>query len=254
MLLKSISLLSIILSCLISYSQNWVDHLNFKKLSYHVVGLAENEPKVGGTGFFVKSKEKYFFVSALHCITFKNHLTEEYIDPNNSKINNLLIYRNLTDIRTDNFLRFDTKLIDNKTVDVLTKRINDTLIDIGAIEIQLTTSFKFDYINIEDHEFKELNNDDTLIYYGFPIINGHQVDTPQIFYGKPLSVSNRRGEFIINIQGYIGCSGSPVFAIKNRQVYLVGILFYALKDEIGKASLCKALNSNQLKLMLPFKN
>lgn len=89
-----------------------------------------------------------------------------------------------------------------------------------------------------------------MIYNGFPIINGHQVDTAHFGTGNVMNVDKRRDEFTINIESYIGCSGSPVFRIKDHKTNLKGLLFYGLKDDTVKTFLSKAINIRQLILLL----
>ena len=46
----------------------------------------------------------------------------------------------------------------------------------------------------------------------------------------------------IEITGNEGCSGAPLFKIENNKFTFAAMIFYALKDNSGKASLCKAID------------
>ena len=84
--------------------------------------MAENKPQVGGTGFFVKYNSKYFLVSAWHCVTFKNYLTETFENPNSKNITSIIVYRNLSDISLDRFMRITLKDSTAKNKFILEKR------------------------------------------------------------------------------------------------------------------------------------
>lgn len=136
----------------------------FKKYSYHITGIAGNKPLVGGTSFFVKYNSKYFLVSAWHCFTFKNHLTETFENPESTGITSIVVYRNLADISPDNFMRITIKSTITNDPTFFKKRLNDTLVDISAIEVYRNLPFEFDYIDVNDIDTSDIEINDSIIY------------------------------------------------------------------------------------------
>src|SRR5258706_9046699 len=221
------------------YSQN--SGYLYKKYSYHTTSMIDNKPILAGTGFFLKYKSKFYLVSAWHSFSFKNHISKTFENPDAANINNIVIYKTIKDIRPGKYLRLEVNSR-KKLPSYLEKRLNDTLFDISAIEVLRTPSFEFDYIDFKIVDTNQITIDDSVFYYGFPIINGKQQDTTHFFSGNVTQIDNHRNEYIINIGGYIGCSGSPVFRVSDNKIALKGLLFYALKDSSGRADTCKAVD------------
>ncbi len=156
-----------------------------KNLSYHVVGVIGNVPEVGGTGFFIKKGQSYYLVSAWHSFSFKNHLTGLSENKKSQLIKEIIVYRNLEDIRTHNYSR--VQLIDSvaQHPTYLSVYQNEKIIDISAIPVNRKAPFEFDYYDL-DNERKDVEPkvDDNVFYYGFPIENGKQSNTVELFEGN----------------------------------------------------------------------
>ena len=225
--------------------QNEKDRL--KNLSYHVVGVIGNKEQVGGTGFFIKKGTAFYLVSAWHSFSFKNHLTQNSNIENSQLITEIVVYRNLVDIKTNKYSRID--LIDSTTKQPTYLSIyqSDKLLDISAIQINRHDSFNFDYYDVDSANTKvKASIKDDAFYYGFPIKNGRQNDVVEYFEGKISEMDLEGREVTIDIVGYTGCSGAPLFVRVGQRKYLWGVLFYALKDSMGIAERCKAVDLTSL--------
>jgi hypothetical protein len=53
-------------------------------------------------------------------------------------------------------------------------------------------------------------------------------------------------EMTMDLVGFTGCSGAPLFVREGRSEHLWGVLFYALKDTTGKGEKCKAVDLRSL--------
>lgn len=224
-----------------------LDRKYMDKYSYHIVGVIGNKAEIGGTGFFLKKGLKYYFVSAWHCFSFKNHITKSSENPKASLIKDIIIYRNLSDIRTDDYLRITIKDSINSTPKYISIFQEDNLLDISAIEIEWLSSYKFDFYEFKDDSYlTQVTIGDNAFYYGYPIINGKQSDLSKYYQGAITELNKVQDEYTIKITGYTGCSGSPLFIEKDGIQILKGVLFYALKNAEGKANYCKAIDIKHL--------
>lgn len=218
-----------------------------KNLSYHVVGIIGNKEQVGGTGFFIKKGTAFYLVSAWHSFSFKNYQTQKSNIENSHLIKEIVVYRNLVNIKTNKYSRID--LIDSTTKQPTYLSIyqSDKLLDISAIQVNRQDSFDFDYydVDIANTKVTASINDDAF-YFGFPIKNGRQSDEVEYFEGKISGISLENKDLTADITGYTGCSGAPLFVRVGQSIYLWGVLFYALKDSTGKAERCKAVDLNPL--------
>ncbi|HMJ67382.1 MAG TPA: hypothetical protein VK508_00725 [Cyclobacteriaceae bacterium] len=185
---------------------------NYEKinLSYHVVGIIGNSPQVGGTGFFIKKGQFYYLVSSWHSFSFKNHITGASENKSSHLIKEVIVYRNLEDIKTNNYSR--VQLIDStmQHPTYLSVHQNGKLLDISAIRVKRHPPFEFDYydLNNEGPKVETKIGADTF-YYGFPIMNGKQSDAAEHFEGKISEID--LNELTMDIVGYMGCSGAPLF-------------------------------------------
>lgn len=221
------------------------DNQRLKNLSYHVVGVIGNNPQVGGTGFFIKKGQSYYLVSAWHSFSFKNHLTRVSQNEKSQLIKEIIVYRNLEDIRTNKYSRVE--LMDSTTQQptYLSVYQNEKLLDISAVPVKRQPSFEFDYYDVDNERTNvEAKIGDYAFYYGFPIKNGKQSDAVEYFEGK-ISETNIN-ELTVDIVGYTGCSGAPLFFRKGHGQYLWGVMFYALKDNTGRGEKCKAVDLKSL--------
>jgi|GEM_PF-6641754 len=237
----------IILTLITTVLRGQTNNQVLKNLSYHVVGVIGNKEQIGGTGFFIKKGTAFYLVSAWHSFSFKDHLTQKSTNDNTQSIKEIIVYRNLADIRTDNYSRIN--LINSVTQQPTYLSIyqDDSLLDISAIQVNRQSPFEFDYYEVDniDKEVKAKINGE-VFYYGFPIRNGRQSDNAEYFEGKTSGANLERKELVVDIVGQTGCSGAPLFFKSGQREYLWGVLFYALKDNTGRAERCKAVNLNSL--------
>jgi len=242
-LMSSIILFLLTFTCILRYTDGQTNNESFRKYSYHVVGVIGNKAEVGGTGFFVKKDSNYYFISAWHSFSFKDPITKTFTNEKAHLIQDIIVYRKLSDIAIDNYER--VKLFDNKNGVPTFSSINyeGVLLDISAIKINRENIFKFDFYNIDINKdnIEELTGD-SVFYFGFPIRNARQVDSSEYFKGTIIGTDDKKKEFTIDIVGYIGCSGAPLFIDRRKKNNLIGVLFYALKDNTGKANVCKAVD------------
>jgi hypothetical protein len=227
--------------------QGQTDKEGLRNISYHVVGVVGNKEKFGGTGFFIKKGTAFYLVSTWHSFSFKNHLNQKSNNEDFQLIKEIVVYRNLADIETNKYSRIE--LINRTTGQPTYFSIyqNDALLDISAILVKREGEFDFDYYDLENADQKhKISVNDDVFYYGFPIKNGRQSDAAEYFDGKISEIDSKRNELTADIVGYTGCSGAPLFFRVGQSTYLWGVLFYALKDNTGKAMRCKAVNLNLL--------
>lgn len=126
---------------------------------------------------------------------------------------------------------------------------NDTTIDISAIEVDRKEPFLFNYFTLEKTS-SLLSADAQAYYFGFPIIDGRLSDTSRVFEGTVEKFDRDNKEYLLSIEGFIGCSGAPLLRKVNNQAILTGVLYYALKDESGHAFKVKALDISWLQTLL----
>lgn len=243
--LKFIILLFILLLGEKASAQSDVE--NMKKYSYHTVGVLGNKAEIGGTGFFLKKGAKFYFVSAWHCFSFKNHISKNYENPKAPLIKDIIVYRNLKDIGTNDYLRIQLSDSITSKPKYLSIYQKNKLLDISAIEIEWSSTYKFDFYEFkDDFNSTQANITDKVFYYGYPIINGKQNDLSEYYNGTITDINKELDEYTIKITGYTGCSGSPLFIEKDNKPILIGVIFYALKDYTGKASYCKSIDIKYL--------
>ena len=227
--------------------QGQTDKEGLRNLSYHVVGVVGNKEQVGGTGFFIRKGTAFYLVSAWHSFSFKNHLTQRSDNEEFQLIKEIVVYRNLADIKTNNYSRIELVNQTTGQPTYLSIYQNDTLLDISAIQVKRQGAFEFDYYDLANADPKaKVSVNDDVFYYGFPIKNGRQSDAAEYFDGKISEIDSKGNELTADIVGYTGCSGAPLFFSVGQSKHLWGVLFYALKDNTGRAERCKAVDLNSL--------
>lgn len=219
---------------------------SLQKYSYHIIGFVGENPGIGGTAFFVKYKSKFYLVSAWHCFSFQDSYTQAYDNPKGKEITTVIVYRAVSEIPSGKFTFISLMdSIDHRPI-YSEIRQSDTILDISAIQVERKPPFLFDYIELNDHGMTPEKAGDSLTYFGFPVINGTQVDISQGFTGAIKETFTKQKEFNIISNAYTGCSGSPLFTAGQWHPRLKGVLFYAFKDISGMAHECRAIDISWL--------
>lgn len=220
---------------------------NHSLYSYHIIGMVGNKPTKGGTGFFIRKSSRYYFVTAWHCFTHKHYITKQGENVNDSCVDSFLIYKSMNDMQRGNYIIIPSNVINYREI-----YYNNALMDISAIDFYPpSSSFDFNFMDFDNYLTPEAEKGSAIFYYGFPIRDRNQVHEPEYFDGVVLNVEKSTKEITIKCEGYVGCSGAPLFVMKNHSPYLLGVLFNALKDAAGKAQILKAVQFSVLYEELP---
>ncbi|MEM8968144.1 MAG: serine protease [Bacteroidota bacterium] len=233
--------------------------------SLYVETYSGNIPLGSGTGFVIKSQSQNYLITNWHVTTNKNPKTKIWIDPKMPlSPDRIRILHNATILGNHTFK--EEKLIDITGKQTFTEfTIKNEMVDVVAIPLKDTTNIKLypvDYENTYDSII--LTPTDRVFVLGFPLgkmsfpafpiwKSGLIASEPDIDQeGKPI--------IWIDMFGYGGMSGSPVYIIKNKidykngdvldiyggsRIFFVGVFSHG-SPNIGTGALWKSIYLKKL--------
>lgn len=198
----------------------------FRKYSYPLTLPFEN--KVGarlaeaGTGFFIIYKGKYFLISAWHVFSAKDPTTLQWMyQPG------VVAKKVRVDIFDKEYSMGQSyPLITDKNL-FIEPRVDTSMYDIAALEVppQAVISNHYSAIEITDSLLNmPANKTGKIFYCGFPEFGSSKRDL-KVFDGNLIQDALNVSKLILSdIYTGPGCSGSPVFMLKENSSIPIGLI------------------------------
>lgn len=201
--------------------------------------MLNDSSQIGATGFFIKNNDEYFFITAYHCLTFKDPDSGILLYSKLKPINSLIIYRNIEEFNNGIYLKYMFGPDGIPPVELTTYKKDGKLLDICKFRYD-RFEFNFNHITIETDSYAKPIINENVYFYGFPINDGIQSDEPELYTGKITQIDTSDNSFIILGKAFVGCSGAPVFLSSNNKI--IGVLNSIIKNTLGFSCLLKATN------------
>jgi V8-like Glu-specific endopeptidase len=191
-----------------SQSISEIDSATFiliKESSYPIAFVADGK-YAGGSGFFIKSRDQTYFVTA-------NHLFSDPISKAERNIKGISIYTN-----PDNWDEIGWE-ISGKEFKAIPVCVDGNCYDIALIPLNIPSSRNINYVDISFFENQDFYIDIEEIY-----ISGYPHQQFDLIKTKPVDMNNGGDMFYTKDPSTFGASGAPVFAKGSKgEIFLSGI-------------------------------